>query len=155
PSMAEAHPSRALLATIRGIDAFTDFTGTLFAWISIPLVGVVAYEVTARYVFHAPTVWAYDLTYMFYGALFMLGSAYALHKGAHIRPDFFWDNFKPRTRGVIDSVSYVLFFFPSLIALGTIGYLEASYALSIGERSEQTPWQPYMWPIKFVVPIAC
>ena len=56
---------------------------------SIPLVGAVAYEVIARYVFHAPTVWSYDVTYMLYGALFMLGAAYALHKGAHIRTDFF------------------------------------------------------------------
>jgi TRAP-type mannitol/chloroaromatic compound transport system permease small subunit len=153
--MAEARPSRALLASIRIIDTFTDLTGTLFSWMSIPLVGAVAYEVIARYVFHAPTVWAYDLTYMLYGALFMLGAAYALHKGAHIRTDFFWENFSPRTKGLIDSIAYVVFFFPSLVALGIIGYSEASYAFLISEKSEQTPWQPYMWPFKFVVPVAC
>jgi TRAP-type mannitol/chloroaromatic compound transport system permease small subunit len=153
--MAEVRPSRALLTTIRVIDSFTDFTGTVVSWLAIPLVAAIAYEVVARYVFHAPTVWVYDLTYMLYGALFMLGAAYALHMGAHIRTDFFWDSFTPRTKGVIDSISYVVLFFPSLIALGVIGYGEASYALSIGERSEQTPWQPYMWPLKFVIPVAC
>jgi TRAP-type mannitol/chloroaromatic compound transport system permease small subunit len=153
--MAEARPSRALIAAIRVIDTFTDLTGTMFSWMSIPLVGAVAYEVIARYVFNAPTVWSYDVTYMLYGALFMLGAAYALHKGAHIRTDFFWENFSPRTKGLIDSIAYVVFFFPSLIALGIISYGEASYSLSIMETSDQTPWRPWLWPFKFIVPIAC
>jgi TRAP-type mannitol/chloroaromatic compound transport system permease small subunit len=153
--MAEAQPSRALLVAIRVIDTFTDFSGTLFSWMSIPLVGAVAYEVFARYLFNAPTVWSYDVTYMLYGALFMLGAAYALHKGAHIRTDFFWDTFTPRTKGVIDSIAYVVFFFPSLTALAIISYVEARYALSINEMSDQTPWRPFLWPFKFIVPLAC
>ena len=78
----------------------------------MPLVGAVTYEVIARYVFNAPTIWAFDVTYMLYGTLFMLGAAYALHKGAHIRTDFFWEQFSTRKKGWIDSLSYVLFFFP-------------------------------------------
>jgi TRAP-type mannitol/chloroaromatic compound transport system permease small subunit len=150
-----AQPSRALLLTIRVIDTFTDVTGSIFAWMAIPLVGGVAYEVFARYMFNAPTVWAYDLTYMLYGALFMLGAAYALHKGAHIRTDFFWDSFTPRTKGIIDTISYVVFFFPSLTALGLISYNEAAYAFQINETSDQTPWRPILWPFKFIVPTAC
>ena len=150
-----AQPSRALLLTIRVIDTFTDFTGSIFAWLSMPLVAGVAYEVFARYLFNAPTIWAYDLTYMLYGALFMLGAAYALHKGAHIRTDFFWDSFTPRTKGLIDTISYVVFFFPSLTALGLISCHEAAYSLQINETSDQTPWRPILWPFKVIVPIAC
>ncbi|KAB2919545.1 MAG: TRAP transporter small permease subunit [Hyphomicrobiaceae bacterium] len=153
--MAIAQPSRALLITIRIIDTFTDLTGSLFAWLAVPLVGAVAYEVIARYIFNAPTIWAFDVTYMLYGALFMLGAAYALHKGAHIRTDFFWEAFSPRTKGLIDTVSYVVFFFPSLTALGVISYNEAFYAFQINETSDQTPWRPVLWPFKYVVPIAC
>ncbi len=153
--MAIAQPSRALLITIRIIDTFTDLTGSLFAWLSVPLVAAVAYEVFARYIFNAPTIWAFDLTYMLYGALFMLGAAYALHKGAHIRTDFFWDTFSPRTKGLIDTISYVVFFFPSLTALGIISYHEANYAFQINETSDQTPWRPILWPFKFIVPAAC
>ena len=153
--MAEARPSRALLITIRAIDTFTDLTGMAFAWMAIPLMLAVAYEVTARYGFDAPTIWAFDVSYMLYGTLFMLGAAYALHKGAHIRTDFFWDNFSPRTKGWIDSISYVVLFFPSFTALMIIGLIEANYAFSINETSEQTPWRPILWPFKYVVPLAC
>ena len=150
-----AEPSRALLTTIRIIDTFTDLTGSLFAWLSVPLVAAVAYEVFARYLFNAPTIWSFDLTYMLYGAVFMLGAAYALHKGAHIRTDFFWDTFSPRTKGLIDSIAYIVFFFPSFVVLMLISWHEAEYAFQINETSDQTPWRPILWPFKGVVPLAC
>ena len=148
-------PSPALLSTIRLIDGFTDWTGTIISWLSLPLVLAVAYEVAARYVFHLPTIWVYDVTYMLYGTLFMLGAAYALHKGAHIRTDFFWEKFSIRRKGWIDTISYVVFFFPSLIILLLISWNEFHYSFQINETSDQTPWRPVLWPFKGVVPLAC
>ena len=87
--MAEAVPKHIRL--VRMIDKFTDTTGTWVAWLNVPLVLAVAYEVFSRYLFNAPTIWSFDVTYMLYGTIFMLGSAYALHKGAHIRTDFFFE----------------------------------------------------------------
>ena len=150
-----AEPSPRLLATIRTVDTFTDWTGTVISWLSVPLVLAVTYEVIARYVFHAPTIWAYDATYMLYGTLFMLGAAYALHKGAHIRTDFFWEQFSVRRKGWIDAVSYVLFFFPGFLALLVISWHEFVYAWQINELSDQTPWRPVLWPFKGMVPLAC
>jgi len=115
----------------------------------------VAWEVTARYLFNAPTLWSFDITYMLYGTIFMLGAAYALHKGAHIRTDFFFEKWSARTRGVIDSVAYLVFFFPSILVFGWVGWTEGYYAFTIGETSEQTPWRPILWPFKMVVPLAC
>ena len=140
---------------VRAIDRFTDTTGTWIAWLNVPLVAVVAYEVIARYVFGAPTIWSFDLTYMFYGTVFMLGSAYALHKGAHIRTDFFFERWSARTRGLIDSVAYLVFFFPALIVFFTVTWGEGWYAFQIGEVSEQTPWRPILWPYKMVIPATC
>ena len=140
---------------IRSSIAFTDFTGLIISLLAMPLVGAVGYEVIARYVFNAPTTWAYDLTYMLYGAIFMLGAAYALHKGAHVRTDFFWDKFSTRTKGVIDTISYIVFFFPALIILGYIGLHEAIYSFNLGEESDQTPWRPILWPFKAIIPLAC
>ena len=150
-----AEPSTTLLATIRMIDRFTDRTGTVFSWLTFFLVAAVCFEVIARYMFRAPTVWAYDVTYMSYGALFMLGAAYALHKGAHIRTDFFWEHFSIRKKGLIDSISYIVFFFPALVALLVISSEEALYAWRINETSDQTPWRPILWPFKAIVPAAC
>ena len=147
-------PSPTLIKLVNKIDRFTDTTGTWVAWLNIPLVAAVAYEVIARYAFNAPTIWSFDVTYMLYGTIFMLGAAYALHKGAHIRTDFFFDKWSIKTKGRIDSVAYLFFFFPSLIVFFFIGWSEGWYSLQIRETSEQTPWRPILWPFKMVVPLA-
>ena len=150
-----AEQSAGLIRAVRVIDKFTDTTGTWIAWLNLPLVLVVAYEVIARYAFNAPTLWSFDVTYMLYGTIFMLGCAYALHKGAHIRTDFFYEKWTARTKGMVDSISYLVFFFPSLIMLLAASGSEAWYAYTIHETSEQTPWRPILWPYKSVVPVTC
>ena len=151
--MAELAPAHIRL--VRIIDKFTDTTGTWIAWLNVPLVLAVTWEVAARYLFNAPTIWSFDVTYMLYGTIFMLGAAYALHKGAHIRTDFFFEKWSIRTRGMIDSIAYILFFFPSLAVFLMVSGAEGWYAFGIGETSEQTPWRPILWPFKLVVPLAC
>ncbi len=139
---------------VRIIDRFAEVTGVAIAWLMVPLIGAVVYEVVARYVFAAPTLWAFDITYMLYGAMFMLGAAYALRVGAHIRTDFFWERWSARTRGVIDTVAYLVFFFPGIALFLWVGWEEAWYAYGIGETSEQTAWRPILWPLKACIPLA-
>jgi len=150
-----AEQSQTLIRAVQRIDRFTDTTGIWIAWLNMPLVAVVAYEVIARYAFNAPTLWSFDITYMLYGTIFMLGAAFALHKGAHIRTDFFYEKWSVKTKGIIDATSYIVFFFPSIIMLLWISGGEAWYAFDIKETSEQTPWRPILWPYKSVVPLTC
>ena len=147
--------SPRLLALTRVIDRFTDVVGLGVAWLNVPLVLAVAYEVIARYAFNAPTIWSFDVTYMLYGTIFMLGTAYALLKGAHIRTDFFFERWSTRTKGVVDSTAYIVFFFPSLFIFLIVSGNEGWYAFTINEVSEQTPWRPILWPYKWVVPLTC
>ena len=149
-----AEPAPLHIRIVRVIDKFTDTTGTWVAWLNVPLVLVVTYEVVARYAFNAPTIWSFDVTYMLYGTIFMLGAAYALHKGAHIRTDFFFEKWSIRTKGIIDSVAYIAFFYPALVVFLLVSWNEGWYAFTINETSEQTPWRPVLWPFKMVVPLA-
>jgi TRAP-type mannitol/chloroaromatic compound transport system permease small subunit len=142
------------MRAIAAIDRFSECVGVAVAWLTLPLVVAVAWEVVARYVFAAPTLWSFDLTYMLYGAMFMLGAAYALRVGAHIRTDFFWERWSWRTRGIIDGIAYLAFFFPGIALFLWVGWHEAWYAYDIGETSEQTPWRPLLWPLKASVPLA-
>ena len=143
-----------LTQTVRTIDRFAEICGVAVAWLMVPLMAAVVYEVVARYAFNAPTAWSFDVSYMLYGAMFMLGAAYALRIGAHIRTDFFWERWSQRTRGVIDTVAYVAFFFPGIALFFWVGWGEAWYAWEIAEVSEQTPWRPLLWPLKACIPLA-
>jgi len=134
--------------TIVGIDKFSKIIGNIVCWITIPLILGMVYEVLARKLFLSPTIWAYDMSRFFYGALFMLGAGYALSKGVHIRADFLYRNFKVKTQGRVDFWLYLLFYFPGLIVFCymTVGFVQESIMRS--ERGMDTTWMPYMWPIK-------
>ena len=88
--------------SIVNIDKFSKWVGNIVCWILMPLIFAMTYEVLARKLFLAPTIWAYDISRFLYGALFMLGAGYALSRGVHIRADFLYRNFKTKTQGTID-----------------------------------------------------
>jgi len=137
-----------MASTIVNIDKFSKWVGNVVCWILMPLIFAMTYEVLARKLFLAPTIWAYDISRFLYGALFMLGAAYALSKGVHIRADFLYRNFKTKNQGKIDFWLYLLFYFPGLIVFlyMTIGFVGES--IQRGEKGMDTTWMPYMWPIK-------
>jgi TRAP-type mannitol/chloroaromatic compound transport system permease small subunit len=143
---------RRVRKIIAGIDTFSDWSGKVLAWMILPLVFSLTYEGLARYVFNAPTLWAYDVSYMLYGALFMLGAHYTLLRGAHIRTDMLWDRFSVRTKGRIDAVAYIFFFFPAMILWFYASVDEAWNSFRMWELSEQTAWRPVLWPFKAIVP---
>jgi TRAP-type mannitol/chloroaromatic compound transport system permease small subunit len=142
-----------LMSVIRVIDTVSDWVGSIVAWLIIPLVGALTFEVIARYLFDAPTVWAYDTSYMLYGTFFMLGAGYALLRGGHIRTDMFYQNWSPRTQATIDAVCYLFLFFPAMVFLLWMGGQEAWHAWVIGERSDASPWRPILYPFKTVIPV--
>ena len=139
--------------TITVIDSFSLWSGRLICLLTLPLCFVMVYEVIARYAFVAPTMWAYDLSRFFYGALFMLGASYALSKGVHIRADFLYRTWTARTQGRIDAALYLLFYFPGLLMFLWSSLDFAYLSWLRGERGMDTAWMPYMGPIKTALPL--
>jgi TRAP-type mannitol/chloroaromatic compound transport system permease small subunit len=88
------------------------------------------------------------------GSAFMLGCAYTLHKGAHVRTDMLWEKYTERKKGIVDLASYLLLFFPTLITLLVISVDDAWYSFTIQEASEQTPWRPLLWPFRAAIPLS-
>jgi TRAP-type mannitol/chloroaromatic compound transport system permease small subunit len=118
------------------------------------LVVTITYEVVMRYGFGAPTVWVYESSFMVNGAAFMLGSGYALLKGAHVRTDIYWENYSERKKGIVDLISYLLFFYPAMITFMLISYDDALHSYDTGERSQESVWRAIMWPFRATVPLA-
>jgi TRAP-type mannitol/chloroaromatic compound transport system permease small subunit len=119
---------------LRAIEAVSTAAGWLAGWMIVPMTLAVAYEVTTRYALRAPTSWAYHVTYLLYGAQFMLAGAHTLMHGGHIRTDVFYERWSPRARARVDTVFYLLFFFPGLACVLYAGAVEAGHAWQIGER---------------------
>lgn len=147
-------PPPGYLAVIRTIDRFTDGSRFVFVLLLFPLVFANVIEVFCRYVLRQPTIWALDVTTMSYAALFMLGAALALLKGAHVRTDMLWEGFSDRTKGMIDSLAFILFFLPTMVVLFVISIDDFLYSISIDERGSSGAWTPVLWPLRGVIPLS-
>ena len=104
------------------VDALSSAIGKTFGWSIVVLTFTTSYEVFARYMFGAPTDWAFDTSYILYGTLFMLAGAYALSRNGHVRGDFLYRAWRPRRQAAMDLVLYLLFFFPGNAGLHVLGF---------------------------------
>jgi TRAP-type mannitol/chloroaromatic compound transport system permease small subunit len=138
---------------LHAVDLISDWTGKIFAWLILVLTLVVCVEVFKRYILNAPTAWIFDLTSMFYGALFMMCGAYTLSQNGHVRGDFLYSSMKPRTQAGLDLALYFLFFVPGMLALMYAGWDYAALSWRIGEHS-MTANGPPVYHFKTIIPIA-
>lgn len=135
------------------VDRINTFIGKTAGWAIVVLTFAVCYEVFSRYALRAPTEWAYDVSYMLYGTLFMLAGPYTLARNGHVRGDFLYRNWPPRRQAAMDLVLYFLFFFPGILALIYAGYTFAQFSWMMGERSMNSPTGPPVYPYKTLIPI--
>ena len=136
------------------IDKLAIWTGRLACWLLLPLVLGLTYEVVARYLFNAPTTWAYDLTFMLYGSFFMLGAAFALQRKGHVRTDMYYDRWPVRRQAIVDLVCYGAIFLPFLYVLVVTGWGYFWKAFITNETFVSSAWQPITWPFKLSMPLA-
>jgi TRAP-type mannitol/chloroaromatic compound transport system permease small subunit len=136
------------------IDQFSMAVGHAFSWCIIILTIGTSYEVFVRYVLKDPTSWAFDMSYILYGGLFLMSGAYALSRNAHVRGDVFFRLLKPRAQATIELVLYFIFFYPGVTALIIAGYGYAHDSFGYKEVSVNSPVGVPIWQLKALIPAA-
>jgi len=134
------------------IDSLSTWVGKAFAWLIMVLTLGVSYEVLVRYAFRAPTTWAFDFSYINYGAMFLMAGAYTLSRGGHVRADVLYRFFKPRTQASLDLVLYIIFFLPAVAALIYSGWSYAAFSVRFREVSIFSPAGIPIFPLKALIP---
>ena len=143
-----------LAPILKTIDVMSTQVGKVIAWIVIPNVLALVYEFVARYLLGRPTIWSYEITYFLYGSHFLLGAAYTLHLKSHIRIDIFYQHVQPRGQAIIDTIGYLVFFFPIMLVLIYGGEEFVIQSFQMGEKSGLSPWRPLLYHYKAVVVLA-
>jgi len=146
------------------IDRLSAWIGKGFGWCILVLTFATSYEVFVRYVLRSPTSWAFDISYIMYGTLFMMAGGYALSRNAHVRGDFVYRLWPPRVQAGVELVLYFIFFFPGLLALIYAGIIYAHESWNympfgpdgpMGEISINSPVGVPIFPLKTLLPLAC
>ncbi len=122
------------------IDRLSMWVGHAFGWCILVLTFAITYEVFVRRVLRAPTAWAFDISYIMYGALFMMAGAYTLSRDGHVRGDVIYRLLPPRVQAWVEFFLYFIFFFPGVLALIFAGYDYAAESWGYRPYGFQGPW---------------
>jgi TRAP-type mannitol/chloroaromatic compound transport system permease small subunit len=147
-------PVSRLLRIARKLDLVAIVSGRIVAWLIVPMVLALSYEVVSRYVFNAPTAWAYDMTFMLYGTFFMIGAAFTLQRKGHIRTDSYYGGWSPRRQATVDLICYLVMFMPFAAVFAFSGWGYFVKAFTTNETFVSSPWTPLTWPFKMMMPLA-
>ncbi len=143
-----------MIGFIRFADRLSAWFGKVFGWLIILMTFGVSYEVFVRYALNSPTPWSLDVSFIMYGTLFMMGGAYTLSRGGHVRGDFLYRLWRPQTQAKVDLVLYIFFFFPGVLALVFSGWKYSSRSWGYGEVSINSPAGIPVYQFKTVLVVA-
>jgi TRAP-type mannitol/chloroaromatic compound transport system permease small subunit len=144
---------RAMTRFLFFVDSLSLWVGKAFAWLILVLTLGVSYEVFVRYVLGAPTTWAFDFSYINYGALFLMAGAYTLSRNGHVRADILYRLWKPSTQAKMDLLLYIIFFMPAVLAFIYSGWNYAAMSIRFKEVSIFSPAGVPVFPLKTLVPV--
>lgn len=142
-----------LRALVQAIDRFTDLTGRALAWLVLAMGLLTALIVIMRYGFNYNSIFAQELVTYFHGCLFMLGAAYALKQGAHVRVDIFYRNFNPRARAWVDALGGIVFLMPFCLFVAGVSWQFVSDSWAITEVSPEPGGIPAVYLLKTLIPL--
>ena len=146
------------LRLARAIDRLTARIGSAASWLTVLTVLVAAGNALARYLGRfagvplSSNLWL-ELQWYLFSVVFLLATAWALERDAHVRVDVVSGRLSPRARAWIDLLGHLLLLFPFTLALlwATLPSVRASWA--VRERSPD-PGGLLRYPLKTVVPVA-
>ena len=141
-----------MIRLLFAIDQLSAWIGKSFGWLILLLMLGTSYEVFVRYLLRAPTTWAFDISYIMYGALFLMAGAYTLSRNGHVRGDVLHRLWPPRWQAGIDLTLYVIFYFPGVLALVYAGWNFAAMSLQFKEVSIFSPAGVPIYPLKMLIP---
>jgi TRAP-type mannitol/chloroaromatic compound transport system permease small subunit len=138
-------------AYVRAIEKVNARIGRFISMVILAMIFIFIYEAIARYVFNAATIWALELGGFLLGGYFIMGGAYTLMRGGHVRMDALYERWSPRRKAIMDIATFVIL----CVYIGIVVYAgikHTALAIEIGKRLP-TNWHPILWPITMVIPI--
>lgn len=135
-----------------GIDTLSEWCGKLSSWFIVAIIGVSLFEVFTRRILGKPTIWTHEtLSYLFCASI-LLTMAYTLRHKQHVSVDLVYGRFTPKTKAVLDIITFIIFlgFFSTILLWKGVIFAATSWAMW-----ERTPsaFNFYVFPAKTLLPL--
>ena len=137
---------------LQAVAKVNTFIGSqIMHWLTFVLVLILTFEVTSRYIFNAPTMWANQLSIMLLGAIVAMGWGWVHERREHVRVDIFYMNYSPWTKALVDVIGFILLFFPLFAALVFESWRNMVSSWQQHEVMTETYWFPPVGPSRTII----
>lgn len=138
------------------IARFSEATGSLIAWLTLPMVVATFLIALLRYVFAQNWIWMQELVVWMHAIVFMLAAAYTLNADEHVRVDIFYRQFSKRRRAWVDLIGTLVFLLPVslLLTYTSFDYVVTSWSIGEGSRESGGLPFPFVPALKTAIPVA-
>ncbi len=148
----------AWLAVSRRIDKLSTWIGKGAGWMALAMVLIGAYNAVVRYLglFVGSGLSAnvyIELQWYLFSLVFLLGAAYTLRRGAHVRVDVLYGRLSPRGKAWVDLAGTILFLIPFCIFSLVVCWPSVRNSWAVREGSPD-PGGLARYPIKAVILVA-
>ena len=139
----------------RSLDFFSEMIGRFCSWFVALMTLITCVVVIMRYGLDLGSVMLQDVVLYLHGALFLLGSSFALKRNAHVRVDIFYREFSEKKKAFVDLVGHCLFLQPVcwVIFLFSWGFVEFSWRIM--EVSAEPDGLPFVYLQKSLLIALC
>ncbi|WP_299617493.1 TRAP transporter small permease subunit [Pelagibius sp.] len=144
---------RALVRLADILDAIVTWAGRIGAWASIPLIGIIIFDVVTRRFFVLGSTKLQEAEWHIHAILFLLCIGMTYIKDTHVRIDLVRENLSIRTQRWIELIGCLIFLIPycAIVLYFSLDFVDRSW--SINESSDSATGLPYRWAIKAFLPI--
>ncbi len=119
-----------------GIDRLNTWVGHGVAWLTLIMVLVTFVVVVLRYFLDTGWIWLQELTVWMHAMVFLLGAAYTLRAGDHVRVDVFYRRMSDRGQAWVDLAGVLLLLLPfcGFLMWTASGYVADAWLRHEGSR---------------------
>jgi TRAP-type mannitol/chloroaromatic compound transport system permease small subunit len=140
------------------LDRLNTILGKTAAWLTLAMVIVTFVVVLLRYVFDTGFIWLQESVIWMHAVVFMLGAAYTLGAGDHVRVDVFYRNMSRRGQAWVDLIGVVVFLLPVCLFLAWNSFDFVTQSWNIGESSREPgglpfPFLPILKTVLLLMPV--
>ncbi len=141
--------TKAIRTYVKAVEAVNRAVGRAAMYLIWAMLAILLYSSISRTAFDTPLLWAVEMAQFTMAAYYLLGGAYSMQLGSHVRMDLFYAKWSPRRRAAVDAVTiFFLIFYLVLLLMG--GISSTQYAIQYGQKN-YSAWAPPLAPIKIVM----
>jgi len=135
------------------LDAVSEWSGRLVAWLVLAMTLLVGYDVGLRYLFGKSSVAMQELEWHLFALVFLLGAAYTLRHNGHVRVEVLYQKFSARTQAWLDLAGTLLFLVPFCIIIIISSMPFVGNSFHFNEMSPDPGGLPYRYLLKAAIPL--